>query len=783
MKATIKYLACLSVGLLGTLAGAQVALFNNGTSELKIFIEESASDELFSAAQDLSEILFSMSGSRLPVKTKVLENAKGIFLTKTTRSPTPSLSVEELEAFSIWTDKQGLHLSGQSDLGTTHAIYTFLQEHGGCRWYTPGSSGEHIPNRKTWELDKIDETHQPDFLSREFFGLHSEEEKEWARRNRLHGRFKYHHNLYAIFNENVFNEHPEWFALIGEKRISPQKNERTAQPNFSDLNAADYAAHAASEYFKENPDAFSFSLGMNDGLAIDSSKATRVLTEPARFYRNNPDYSDLVFRFMNKASETLGETFPKKYLGCLAYHYALNVPSFPVRAKIIPYITADRSQWYDENYRKDDLDLMRRWSQAGPEIIGIYDYYEGYPFVIPRIFTRYIHESLQFAYDTGIRGFTAELYPVWPFDGPKAWLTAQLLWNTSLNRIELLDDFYKNNFGKAAKPMEHFYSLCEEAWSRQPTPGWWLKFYKNPEQTEIFSKAILSTLEDLLVLAIEKADTLDSKRKIKQTIQAFNKTLALAKLNSATHAVERLSPNAGISSTIEAVNDYYAAQKNWEAETKNDKDQNFFTPRNPIPSTLNKLKENPSIKSKELYHLVQRKGCEADLTVLNVFINAEESKNKNILRNADLVPQDWYALDIPEWNQSSWPTPEGTLQIAHEDLPKEGVLIKNQKRLTLEQTIPVTPGLWYLFSAEARGLRSPAGNVTAFIRWIGPDGESLGQTELANLPQSQLRAYPLTAAGKAPENAFLGAFTLQVANQKRNDWVQINKTLGIRIGE
>ena len=459
IKTSIKYLACLSMGFLGTLAGAQVTLFQNGISELRIYLEESASPELIAAAQDLSETLFSMSGAHIPVETGTPENKKGIFLTKKKPGKELLSSIERLESFSIWTDEQRLHLSGYSDLGTTHAIYTFLQDHGGCRWYTPGKSGEHIPKRKTWRLEKTDETHTPDFLSREFFGLNSEEEKEWARRNRLHGKLKYHHNLYTIFNEDVFEKHPEWFALIDNKRIPPRENERTAQPNFSDLNAADYAAHAASKYFKENPEAFSFSLGMNDGLAIDTSKATRILTEPIKFYRNNPDYSDLVFRFMNRASKTLSKTFPQKYLGCLAYHYALNTPSFPVAPKIIPYITADRSQWYDENCRENDLDLMNRWAEAGPEIIGIYDYYEGHPFIIPRIFTRYTNESLKFAYDTGIRGFTAELYPIWPFDGPKAWLTAQLLWDTSLNRIELLDDFYKNRFGKAANPMEHFYSI------------------------------------------------------------------------------------------------------------------------------------------------------------------------------------------------------------------------------------------------------------------------------------------------------------------------------------
>ena len=770
------------MGLLGALAGAQVTLFEKGDSELKIYLKENASAELVSAAQDLSEILFSMSGARLPIEKNPSENEKGIFLSRLKPGKHLPPPVEALEAFKIWTDTQGLHLSGYSDLGITHAIYTFLQQHGGCRWYTPGTSGEYIPKRKTWKLKEIDESNQPDFLSREFFGLNSKEEKEWARRNRLHGRFEYHHNLYTIFDENVFENNPEWFALIGEERRPPQGNERTAQPNFSDLNAADYAAHVASEYFKENPEALSFSLGMNDGLAIDTSEATRLLTEPIQFYRNNPDYSDLVFRFMNRASDTLSKTFPQKYLGCLAYHYALNVPSFRVSPKIIPYITADRSQWYDKSYREADLDLMKRWAQAGPEIIGIYDYYGGHPFIIPRIFTRYIHESLRFAYNRGIRGFTAELYPVWPFDGPKAWLTAQLLWDTGLNRIKLLDDFYKNVFGKAAKPMEHFYSLCEEAWSRQPAPGWWLKFYKNPEQTEIFSKTTFSTLEDLLVLALEKADAPRSKHKIEQTIQAFKKTLVLAKLNKATQRIEQLGTSHNSHSAIQAINNYYETLEYWETETEDNKDTNAFSPRNPIPSTFNRLRNSPVLKSREIHDLVQQKGAKSDLIILEFFLRELDSENENILRNVNLAPQDWYALDIPEWNQFSWPTPEGTLELAKENL-SEGVLAKNQKFLSLEQVAPINPGSWYMFSAKAKGSRSRGGNVTAFIRWISATGASLGQTELATLPQNQSETYPLTVAGRAPKNAFLAAFSLQITNQTENDWAQLSEAFAMEIAK
>ena len=63
-----------------------------------------------------------------------------------------------------------------------------------------------------------------------------------------------------------------------------------------------HAAAAARAHFATEPDSESFSLGVNDGLTFGESPETLALTTPVRWFRGRPDYSALVFTFMNRAA-------------------------------------------------------------------------------------------------------------------------------------------------------------------------------------------------------------------------------------------------------------------------------------------------------------------------------------------------------------------------------------------------------------------------------------------------------------------------------------------------
>ena len=67
----------------------------------------------------------------------------------------PTKSYPYQQGFRVVVADQGVGLAGESDLATSYAIYTLLDQLG-CRWYMPSSLGEVLPATKTIALRKQD---------------------------------------------------------------------------------------------------------------------------------------------------------------------------------------------------------------------------------------------------------------------------------------------------------------------------------------------------------------------------------------------------------------------------------------------------------------------------------------------------------------------------------------------------------------------------------------------------------------------------------------------------
>src|SRR5690625_2998591 len=470
---------------------------------------------------------FSMGG---PAKNRI-EGDLAVFVGETDEAQLRVSLPNDLDkhGFRMWKRGERLILRGKTSIATQYAVTTFLEDFGGIRWYMPTELGEHIPEKMSELPGTIDRMEEPDFLARRWSGLTTPNDP-WGRRNKTGPRDAFHHRLHQYFTEEIYDLRPDFFLMMRGERMRPDDSLRghNLQICFGNPDAAKFAARKAAEFFDANPDAMSFSLGMTDTEAICECSLCQDLVDPEKTFRQRPDYSDLVFTFMNRAAEELAKTHPDKYLGCLAYHWAENVPSFPVHPKVMPYLTADRSQWRDTGFQEEDRSLMARWMTAGPERVGIYDYYYGSSFVIPRIFTELTDASLKHAAEVGIDGFYGEIGAIWSLDGPKAWLASQLLWDISKDRETLLADYYQNFFGSAASPMRSFFERSEELWMEQGGPVFWLKFYHDFAQLELFPREVISELRGYLAEAKELAE----EGRIRDRVEFFSDGFRLTELYS-----------------------------------------------------------------------------------------------------------------------------------------------------------------------------------------------------------------------------------------------------------
>jgi len=520
----LRYLSSiLGLLVLSATVCAETVVFREGRPRLPVYVAAEATADERTAAEDLTRVLGAMSGAVWLVRA---ENSwwsgAGIYVghTKAAERFLPPLEAAK-DILAPTADEVGpdgfrirtvvgnrIFIEGATPEATPYAVSWLLQRYAGVRWYTPGPLGEVIPRRTEWTLPELSVVREPAYVSREISGLRGSEGREWARRNGLRQRLEYSHNLTTIFTPEVYDAHPEWFGAVhGQRRRPLGGGEYRWQPDLSRVDVAEYAAPQAAEAFARAPGRASFSIGMNDSVRFDQGDGTRALVEPLRYFRGMPDYSPLLMTFMNQAAESLGRRpgMDGRYLGCLAYFWGENPPPFPVDARVVPYVTTDRTQFYDAAYRAADYALMSRWHRSGVRAYGLWEYAEGSAFVVPRVPHAMLAEAVREGWWRGARGYMGECGPHAGFDAFKVWMLAQLLWEPERPLAELQDDFFSGWYGPAAPAMRRFFARCEAQWMAQQGPPWWIKFYQQQDQVLLFPPEVCTELRTILDEAMEEA--------------------------------------------------------------------------------------------------------------------------------------------------------------------------------------------------------------------------------------------------------------------------------------
>jgi hypothetical protein len=412
-------------------APTEVTIFAGGRAALPILTPANPTPEEAEAAALLARVLGEAGGVELVVRRESWFTRSGIYVgdTRAARKKLPPFDAgTDRDGFRIVVQSGRIFIQGAEPWGTRFGASWFLQRRAGVRWFMPGPLGESIPQMDSLAVPIGGEVREPAWLSREFWGLGPGGD-EWAALNGLRRRFAFSHNLSTVFPPELADKHPEWFPILDGGRLRPIPGDHRWQPDLTREDVAAHAADIAARHFVENPRAASFALGVNDSVRFDQSDATRAVVEPLRWHRGFPDYSDLVFGFMNRAAESLGDRAPGMRLGALAYFWAENTPQFPVHPRVLPYLTTDRSQFYDAGYKAADLALIRAWCASGAETVGIYDYSYGSRFLVPRIYHREMIGAIAAAHTIGARGYFAEMNSHRGFDAFKGWATARTLWD------------------------------------------------------------------------------------------------------------------------------------------------------------------------------------------------------------------------------------------------------------------------------------------------------------------------------------------------------------------
>ena len=159
-----------------------ITLAKNGRTNCTIVYEFSGDVLLDPAVRDLAATLEEITGAKFPIAPKA--NGAGIYIGVAAPGDKDAFASRERRIKSVGND---LYIYGDYRYGTAGAIYNFLREFCGCRWYT--ATGDRcIPKTDELQFAAIDYRHVPSFKSiehgsKDVFSARNPDIRDWVRRN------------------------------------------------------------------------------------------------------------------------------------------------------------------------------------------------------------------------------------------------------------------------------------------------------------------------------------------------------------------------------------------------------------------------------------------------------------------------------------------------------------------------------------------------------------------------------------------------------------------------
>lgn len=455
-----------------------LTIVDNGKPNAAIVVSAEAGETAKNAAKTLQAYIAKSTGGTLPIQAGA-GPAVSIRLQKAPALPgSPQIDQDGFILQGL--DGKTFVIAGGSEQGIEFGVYEFLERYLGVRWLMPGELGEDVPRHTTLEISPQKVQQEPVYLSRRLGGIPGTVQDvngEWAQRNRAVWREEHGHNLLHIFSPDKYAQtHPEFYPLVGGKRLIPKQGTWNWQPNFSAPGIVEEGAKQVEKYFDENPDAHSYSLGMNDATSVfDQSPASLARRNGRKNSQGKEDVSDDYFLWANAVAEKVLQKHPGKWFGTLAYHELTDPPKpeIGVHDHVIPFMTQERLRWIDPKLREIDQNNTRNWAKVAKNL-GWYDYVYGMFYLVPRTWPHLMQEYLAWGSEHNVTFFTSELYPNWG-EGPKGWVMAKLLWNPHQDVDGLLDEWYVSAAGKEAAPkLREYFAIWEKFWTQDVLKSkWW----------------------------------------------------------------------------------------------------------------------------------------------------------------------------------------------------------------------------------------------------------------------------------------------------------------------
>jgi hypothetical protein len=488
MKGPFGMRTCSSVLLMLWMAGAGAAgddsslvLVDQGQSDYVICLPATPTPIQRTAATELQEHLSLVTGATLPIRNEdqIDDQQKLIIIGDAARLKqiAPDLNLQQLgyDGIVIRTCGPHLILAGHVTRGCLYAVYTFLEDVVGCRWWT--STESYVPERSTLRIEPLDRVHEPRLQSRATF-YRDAFDPIFAARRKLNG---HHHRIPAEYGghrqfcgfvhtfypllppEKYFAQHPEWYSEIDGRRTHHH-----AQLCLTNAAMRRELTANALERLRNQPGAQFLSISQNDWYGrCECENCLRV--EEAEHSPAGP-----LLRFVNAVAEEIEKEFPDVLVETLAYQYTRQPPQTarPRDNVVIRLCSIECSfvQTFAEGPQNEAFRTdIQGWSKVA-ERLFVWDYVTNFSsYILPHPNLRVLGPNIRFFVDHHVIGLFEQgdaHSSVGDFVRLRAWLISQLMWNPDLDERLLIREFMQGYYGPAAPHLIEYLELIHDAAER-----------------------------------------------------------------------------------------------------------------------------------------------------------------------------------------------------------------------------------------------------------------------------------------------------------------------------
>lgn len=463
-------LACL---LAAGQARGDLVLSDHGRTLYVVQIRAGATPAEHYAAEELASFLGQATGAAFAVKSA----GKGHSGPKLVVAVGAKVGEE---GFTIDTRGDDVVFAGGSPRGALYAVYTFLEDVVGCRWWTRGAS--YIPRRTRLVVPELHIRQKPAFEYRDLF-YRDAFAPTWYVRHKLNGisvpldpkygggvrHRDFVHSFYRLAPpEECFADHPDWFS----ERDGHRFHER-GQLCLSNQELRAFVTQRVLAWLRESPDSDIVSVSQNDCEGWCECPGC------AKLLKRTGCRAGAVLDFVNAIAAGIEDEFPRVALSTLAYRSTRRPPpSVRPRPNVIVElcpIECSFSQPLSAPVNASFASHIAGWSRLCSRLY-VWDYVTNTrdPFV-PHPNLRVLAPNLRFFRQHGVKGVFvlgndsnrgAEMAAL------RGWVMAKLLWDPDRDPEALIDEFLRGYYGPAAEHIRAYIDLTHDSLKAAGCPIW-----------------------------------------------------------------------------------------------------------------------------------------------------------------------------------------------------------------------------------------------------------------------------------------------------------------------